>query len=150
MKLAEALKLRKRLQQKINELNEKITENAYVKDGEEPVYNLSNLIEERKKFVEDLRALKVKIIRTNVETLVGGESIAEAIIRLSDKSEEISVLKSLPTKRSEEDRYSYKEIERKVVLQYNVKENDAAIALLEKEKEELDSAIQATNWSTKV
>ena len=80
MILAEALMERADLQKQINQVSDRLDNNARVQAGEEPVENPLPLIDELKRLHEKYGKLVDRINRTNHETIVDGHRLEELIM----------------------------------------------------------------------
>ncbi len=147
MKLAEALQERADLAKKVEQLRNRLQQNAVVQEGEEPAESPSELISELDASIERLSYLIYHINLTNVQSLVDGKSLTELLAEKDTLVLQISVYRSLLDAAGRlASRASRTEI--KVVSTVNVrklqKESDDLSARLRK----LDCTIQEMNWKT--
>jgi hypothetical protein len=147
MKLAEALAERKAAQEKIGELNERLQRVLLVQEGEQPFEQPAALLGELEQVAQRLEALIVAINRTNLQARVAGEqTLTEAIARRDVLRMRKGVIDGA-IRSAGNPQYRTRGSEIKFVVTVDVaqlhKERDA----LAKAYRELDTAIQAANWS---
>ena len=151
MKLAEALKECKKLKSRIVQLEDRVKNNAYVKEEDEPTYDVAATLSELDGTIKELRALKVKIQKKNLVTKSHDDvTLAEMIIRLGDLREKISFLNQITRKHSLRETGLFREREVKYKLTYDEVFLDKLTEELEKEKDNLDNEIQSLNWATEL
>lgn len=150
MKLGEALSQLKKEQSRLARLIILRKENVYREKGKQTKFNPAKLTEEIDKKLEEIRKLKIKIQKTNLNTHVGGENIilAEAIIKLNDTRSNIANLSILFEKKRDILFRDKDEIEK--IAQLDELKIEDTIEKLEIEKVQLDNKIQITNWTTKL
>ncbi|MBU2639339.1 MAG: DIP1984 family protein [Nanoarchaeota archaeon] len=150
MKIGEALSKLKKEKSRLARLNLLRKENVFVEEGKETKFDPKKLFEEINQKIEDIRELKVKIQKTNLETTInnGDINLAEAIIKVNDLRSKIAKLSDLFEK---ERSYSYRDEDSKnFVPQLDELEIEDEIENLEIEKVQLDNKIQITNWSNEL
>lgn len=79
MKLAEALQERSYLYRYIDQLNDRLRNNALVQEGEEPAENPEFLKKELDTSISRLSYLIARIQETNCKTIVDGKSLTQMI-----------------------------------------------------------------------
>ena len=152
MKLAEALIERADLQKRVSQLKQRLLSNARVQEGDTPAENPAELIDELEILTTRLTTLIQTINRTNnVALLADGTSLADAlaerdIIKL--KHTLYRDLAGASTITQQRHRFGRSEI--KFVSTTNVAEIYQKADELAKTHRDLDSAIQAVNWSTEL
>ncbi len=148
MKLAEALILRATAQKRIAQLRERLLRNAKVQQGDKPSEDPQALMKELEKTSEELLELIQRINRTNVSTeLAPGLTLSDALAVRDVLGKKHETYRELAKRASlTHDRYSRSEVKF---------ESTVAVAEIEKradelaiEHRELDTKIQAANWST--
>ena len=146
MKLAEALQERSDLNEKISRLRSRIYSNVLVQQGEKPVEDPVEMLEELKESVSRLEELIKKINLTNCKAVVDGVSLTEMIA----KKDSLKILcniyrETIEAAARNTDRARGTEI--KIVSAVDVtvlrkKENEVA-----KELRLLDNKLQQANWT---
>ena len=81
MKLAEALQERADLNRRIQQLQQRLSNNAVVQEGESPAEDPQELLAELDGCVQNLEALITRINLTNCRTLVDGDSLTALLAR---------------------------------------------------------------------
>ena len=150
MKLGEALSALKKEQSRLARLTLLRKENMYREKGKQTKFNPAKLSEQVDKKLEEIRKLKIKIQKTNLNTNVAGENLtlAEAIIKLNDIRSNIANLSTLFEKKRDILFRDKDEIEK--IAQLDELKIEDKIEKLEIEKVQLDNKIQITNWTTKL
>ncbi len=150
MKVGEALAQLKREKSRLARLISLRKENVYVEKGKKTPFDPFKLGEEIEDKVEEIRKLKIRIQKTNLDAKITDEqfSLAEAIIIIGDIRGKIAALSKLFEERREHSfRWRDKdEIEK--LPQLNEEEIEKEIEKLESYKIQLDNKVQVTNWST--
>jgi len=147
MKLAEALSLRKDLQSKISQLENRICNNVKVQEGDEPSENPTELMKELDRCLSQLEGLIAKINATNMNTKVGDRTLTEMMAQREVLGKRITGLRSIFDRASgTNDRYSRSEI--KFVTTIDVKSLSKKIDSLSQKLRELDIEIQTANFTT--
>lgn len=147
MKLAEALILRADYQRKIEQLKNRLINNAKVQEGEEPSEDPEALLKELDEIIKKLTDLIKRINKTNsqidfnekmtlADALSEREKIWEKRIILSNLTEVASV---------KHDRFSRSEV--KYFSTIDIKETQKEVDRLSKEFRILDTKIQGLNWT---
>ena len=148
MKLAEALLERKTLMQKIEALKQRINENALVQEGDAPAEEPLALLRELDEATAQLESLIQRINATNnVARLADGATLSGAIVRrdmLVLRRQSRDGLASMAAMRH--NRFTRNEV--KFVPTVNVADVRREVDALSKAHRELDTQIQAANWTT--
>ena len=150
MNLGEALSLLKKEKNKLVRLISLRKENIYTEEGKTPEFNSKKLSQEIDSKIEDIRKLKIRIEKTNLNTKLSGDSIiiSEAIIKVGDIRSKIAQLSNLfERKRSP---WCMEKETKNLISQLDEAEIEEEIEKLEIEKAKLDNKIQMTNWNTQL
>ena len=150
VKLAEALVLRADTQKRIEQLRERLKASVLVQEGEEPPENPQELFAELERLLAQVTDLIKRINQTNLQaTLAGGKTLTDALadrdsLTLYHKILESTVVAATP----QFDRMGRAEI-RKIPT---VKVGDLRRLMDEtaRQRRELDTSIQAANWTTEL
>ncbi len=147
MKLAEALNERADIQRRIAQLESRLIDNAKVQEGEEPAERPEDLLAELDGLFSRLEELMSKINRTNSQTIQEGHTMTQLLARRDCLTRKIGVLRSfLQSASATVSRATRSEI--KIKSTVSVAKMQKQVDGLSKELRELDSAIQALNWTT--
>ena len=147
MKLAEALNERADIQRRIAQLESRLIDNAKVQEGEEPAERAEDLLAERDGLFSRLEELMRKINLTNSQTIQEGHTMTQLLARRDCLTRKIGVLRSfLQSASATVSRATRSEI--KIKSTVSVAKMQKQVDGLSKELRELDSAIQALNWTT--
>lgn len=148
MKLGEALSLLKKEKSRLARLILVRKENIYIEKDKLPKFDPKKLSEEINKKISEIRKLKIKIQKTNLNTIINGEKItlAEAIIKINDLRSMIAHLTNVFKK----DYFFRDKDEKEMIPQLDEIEIEDEIEKLEIEKVQLDNKIQITNWTTQL
>jgi len=150
MKIGEALNFLKKEKSRLARLISLRKSNVYIEEGKKAEFDPVNLTKEINTKIEDIRKLKIKISKANLNAEVSGEkiSLAEAIIKVGDIRSKIAQLSNL-FERKRDFWYSEKE-PKHLIAQLNEAEIEEEIEKLENEKGKLDNKIQLTNWNAEL
>jgi hypothetical protein len=149
MKLAEALVERKAAQEKINELSERLQRVSVIQEGEKPAEKPQALLTELTKTCERLEHLIIAINVTNTAAkLESGETLTEAIAKRDVLRMRQGVLDNLL--RNSSTQYRMRGSEIKFVTTLDIAKLQRERDDLAKEYRELDTAIQAANWTAEL
>jgi hypothetical protein len=147
MKLAEALIERKAAQAKISELSERLQRVVLVQEGEQAAEEPSALLREIGEVVGRLESLITAINRTNVEArLPDGRSIMAAIAHRDVVRMHLGVVDAL-IRSAGNPHFRTRGSEIKFVATFDVAELQRDRDRLAKDYRQVDTAIQAANWS---
>lgn len=150
MKLAEALVERKAAQSKISEINERLQRVAVVQEGEQPAEQPAALLQELDQVTQRLETLIVAINRTNIQAqLPDGRTIMAAIAQRDVARMQLGVIDAL-IRSSASPQFRTRGSEIKFVVTSDQAELQRERDRLAKRYRELDTAIQAANWSTEL
>ena len=149
MKLAEALIERADLQKRLDQLEERLQNNALVQAGEEPAEDPASLLAELDTVTESLEALIVRINLTNASATVDGVSVTALIAKRDCLQKRVRILRRfLQSASMTAMRSRGSEIVVKATVP--VREMQKTVDDLSKSLREIDTAIQAANWSTEL
>lgn len=150
MKLGEALSLLKKEKSRLARLISLRKENVYVEEGKKTEFDPKKLSEEIEKKIEDIRKLKIRIQKTNINSRLERENLtlAEAIIKVGDIRSKLSHLSSLFERKR--DRWFFDKDTKTYIAQLDESEVEKEIERLETEKTALDNKIQVSNWNTEL
>lgn len=149
MKLAEALQERADVNTRIDQLRERLKNNAQVQEGEKTAEDPAELMRELDGCVARLESLIARINRTNSQTVQDGRTLTQMLARRDALTTQISVYHAFLSDASRIwQRASGSEIKLKSAV--DVKALRAKVDGLAKELRTLDNAIQALNWTTEL
>ena len=142
--------LRADLKQRVDLLRGRLQSSALIQEGDAPPEDPQALLAELELLLEQLGSLIVGINRTNMQTaLAAGLTLTEALARRDILDMRLGVLRTVAeTAAQRVDRYGRSEIRR--VATVDVGELRRAADGLARQRRELDTAIQATNWSAEL
>jgi hypothetical protein len=148
MKLAEALVIRADLQKRVELLRTRLVGSAKVQEGETPPENPATLFRELEQSLAQLVTLITQINHLNLQTqLPDGRTLTNAIAQRDILSLQQSVLMSvIEAASTKSERYSHSELRYETTVsvgQLRQQYDDLA-----RQRRELDTQIQATNWAT--
>ena len=149
MKLAEALQERADLNCRIQQLQQRLSNNAVVQEGEQPAENPSELLAELDGCTGGLERLIARINLTNCRAQVNGESLTALLARRDALKLKLSVYRDLAYNASQLARRATR-TEIKILSAVNVKDVQGQADALAKELRLLDNTIQAANWTTEL
>ena len=149
MKLAEALQERADLNRRIQQLQQRLSNNAVVQEGEQPAEDPKELLIELDRSVLALEELVARINLTNCRAQVSGESLTALLARRDALKLKLSVYRDLAYNASQLARRATR-TEIKILSAVNVKDVQGQADALAKELRLLDNAIQAANWTTEL
>ena len=150
MKLAEALALRADVQKRLEQMRERLRMSALVQEGDQPPEDPQALLAELERMLADLTGLIARINRTNLATqLPDGTSVTDALARRDTLALHQSILRAVADAASARiDRYTRSEIRRMATV--DVAALRQQLDEVAKQRRELDTAIQAANWTTEL
>lgn len=149
-KLAEALILRSDANKRLAQLRSRLARVATVQEGETPVEQPQDLLREIEQTAATLLTLIQQINRTNSQTAFGEDgTLADALAQRDVLSQRAAIYRQLAENAAAVNiRYSLSEIKTRPTIDVQTIQQKAdALAV---EYRELDSAIQAANWSTEL
>lgn len=149
MKLATALNERANLKRHIEQLGERLKDNARVQEGDTPSEDPEELLAALDSDMAKLEDMIARINRTNTQTMHEGKSLSDLLARRDCLREYIAKLNSLiHTASSRVDRYSSKEI--RVFSAVPVQALQKRVDTLSAELRCVDETIQELNWRTEL
>lgn len=148
MKLAEALILRAEKQRRIEQLKNRVIENARIQEGDQVSENPEELLKSIDENLEELLILIKRINNTNNKTEYEENiSLSEALAKRDIIIKKRSILAQISDEASiKNNRYSNSEI--KYISTIDVSEIQNQIGNLSEEWRKLDTEIQRLNWNT--
>ena len=148
MKLAEALRIRKDLQKRIQQIGRSLEDNVKVQEGEQPAEQPDELLKELDECLKKLEDFIWRINLTNVNTVSeSGKPLTQLMAEKDVLTLRISTLRSTYERASEQrDRYSRSEI--KMLTTINVKQLRKQIDEYSVLLRKLDMEIQSLNFTT--
>ncbi len=147
MKLAEALVERRAAQDKIGELNERLQRVLFIQEGERPAEDPAQLLGELHEVTQRLQSLIIMINRSNMQAqLADGRSIMEAIAERDALQTRRGVLSTI-IQSAGNPQFRTRGSEIKFVVTVDIARLQREHDQLAKRYRELDTAIQAANWS---
>ena len=146
MKLAEALINRADLQKRLDQLEERLNNNALVQEGEEPAENPAALLAELETLSASLEDIVTRINLTNASASVYGKSLTALIAERDVLTKRIRITRRFLNTASQTGMRSRGS---EIVLKSTVpvRELQKTLDELSKALRETDTAIQAANWS---
>lgn len=149
MKLAEALQERADLNRRIQQLQQRLSNNAIVQDGEKPIEAPEDLLAELDRCVDELEDIIARINLTNCRIQVEGKTLTQQLARRDALKLKLSAYRDLAYRASQVgQRMSGREI--KLFSAVDVPQLQREVDGLSKELRLLDNSIQAANWSTEL
>lgn len=148
MKLAEALVLRADVQKRIAQMRGRLQQSALVQEGEQPPEDPQELLAELDQLLNQLGELMARINRTNLQTrLTEGVTLTDALARRDVLSMRHSIVSGLAdTASARVERYGRSEIRKMSTV--DVAALRRQLDEIARQRRELDTTIQATNWAT--
>ena len=146
MKLAEALQERADLNKKISDLQNRLSQNSMVQEGETPSEDPVVLIQALEAAIERLQQLIKNINLTNCKTMIGEKSLTEIIAEKDSAILRLSAYRSLADSASAVN-YRARGSEIKMIATVNVSELQKTANRISKEIRTLDNLLQSTNWT---
>ena len=150
MKLAEALIERADLQCRLEQLKQRLNQNAQYQEGEEPAESPEAVLAEYRQAATKLEQLIVKInLANNRIQLESGQLMVEALAKRDRLKAEHNTLINLADAATQTfDRYSRSEI--KTLAAIDVKNIRKQIDEIAKQHRQLDTQIQQANWLSEI
>ncbi|EIJ68614.1 hypothetical protein E5Q53_06755 [Haemophilus parahaemolyticus] len=150
MKLAEALIERADSQRRVEQLKQRLNQNAQYQEGEEPAESPEALLAEYRQVATKLEQLIVKInLANNRIQLESGQLMVEALAKRDRLKAEHNTLINLADAATQTfDRYSRSEI--KTLAAIDVKNIRKQIDEIAKQHRQLDTQIQQANWLSEI
>ena len=150
MKLAEALSIRKDLQKRIQQLEQRIKSNVKVQEGDEPLEDPNELMKELHSCLIQLEELIGRINLTNINTKnAEGLSITQLMAKKDTLTMRIGILRNIYSEATNIlNRYSPTEIRLECVI--DVKQLSKQIDEYSSRLRKLDMEIQGMNFLTEL
>ena len=150
MKLAEALSIRKDLQKRIQQLEERIKSNVKVQEGDEPLEDPNELMKELHSCLIQLEELIARINLTNIKTKnAEGLSITQLIAKKDTLTTRIGILRNIYSEATNiVNRYSSSELRIECVI--DAKQLSKQIDDYSSSLRKLDIEIQSLNFLTEL
>ena len=149
MKLAEALQLRADLQKRMEQLADRLDQNARVQEGEKPAEDPVELLAEYEECAGKLEKLMARINRTNCETRTEKGSLTDLLAKRDCLKLRVrtyhNFLMSASSLTQRGMRTEIRVLSAVPVPEYRKKTDD-----LSRQLREVDNAIQAANWTTEL
>ena len=149
MKLAEALQERADLDRRVQQLQQRLENNAMVQEGEPPAEDPAELLAELDGCVGALEQIVARINLTNCRTAVEGESLTQLLARRDALKLKLGAYRSLAQSASHLGHRGMRS-EIKWLSTVNVRELQKRVDELARELRLLDNTIQAANWATQL
>ena len=149
MKLAEALILRGDLQKRLEQLRQRLSDNALTQEGEKPAEDPRDLLKELSEGTAQLETLIARINLTNAGTRKDGKTLTELLARREALSLKISILRSFLDAGSRRVNRSTR-TEVRILSTVDVAEMRKEVDSMSQELRILDTAIQSSNWLTEL
>lgn len=148
MRLAQALILRADNQKRVEQLKQRLLNNARVQEGEAPSEDPQALLSELERVVAELLRLIQRINQTNAQTrLDADQTLADALARRDLLKVQHAIYRELAQAATlKQDRYSKSEV--KFRSSVNVASIQQQADEFAKAFRELDAQIQEANWRT--
>lgn len=149
MKLAEALQERADLNRRIQQLQQRLGNNAIVQENEKPIEDPKALLEELDRCIASLEDIITRINLTNCRAQVDGESLTALLARRDALKLKLGAYRDLAYRASQVgQRASGREI--KLLSAVSVPQVQKEVDALARELRLLDNSIQAANWATEL
>lgn len=150
MKLAEALAARADLQRRLEQMRGRLAQSALVQEDERPPEDPQELLAETERLLAELERYVERINRTNLgATLPDGRTLTAALARRDVLGLRYGLLRGLVDAASNRmPRYGRAEI--RILPTVDVAPLRRRMDEAARERRELDTAIQAANWTTEL
>lgn len=149
MKLAEALQERADLNRRIQQLQQRLGNNAIVQEKEKPIEDPKDLLAELDRCVAELEDIIARINLTNCRTQVEGKTLTGHLARRDALKLKLGAYRDLAYRASQVgQRVSGREI--KLFSAVDVPRLQREVDALARELRLLDNTIQAANWATEL
>jgi Family of unknown function (DUF6847) len=150
MKLGEALARRAELQTRLGEIRDRLRISALVQEGDTPPEDPAPLLAEFEQVADELERLIADINRTNSEIrLESGATLTDALAKRDVLGWRHGALKAVADATAQQQaRYSRSEI--RLVRTFDVGGIRKRLDDIARERRELDTQIQAANWTAEL
>ena len=149
MKLAEALQERADLNRSIQQLEDRLSANAIVQEGEAPAEDPQELLAQLDRSIDRLEELTAAINLRNSQVMHEGETLTQMIARRDALSLRLRILREFANQASQTGRRA-RASEIRIVSAVNVKALQKDLDNMSRELRLLDNTIQSLNWSTEL
>ncbi len=149
MKLAEALQERADLNRNIEQLKNRLSNNALVQEGEHPAEDPEKLKRELDASISRLAYLMAHINLTNCNTKVDGQTLTELIAKKDALLLKLHVYRDVVYAGSQTS-YRARNTEIKIKATISVSGWQAEVDRMAKEVRQLDNKLQESNWNTEL
>lgn len=149
MKLAEALQERADLNRAIQQLENRLSNNALVQEGERPAEDPQELLDQLDAAVDRLEELTTAVNLANCRTLCEGESLTQLLARRDAMTLRVRVLRNFLEEASQSARRA-RGTEIRLLSTVNVRKLQKELDNMSRELRLLDNSIQAANWQTEL
>ena len=147
MKIAEALIERADIQKRIEQLRDRLSNNALVQESEEPAEDPTSLLSELDRLEKRLCELVARINLTNANTVSGGMTVTEMLSLRDCLAQKNDIMRDFLRAASQKwMRGRGSEIVVKSTV--SVSELQKQVDDISKQLRELDTRIQGINWNT--
>ena len=147
MKIAEALIERADIQKRIEQLRDRLSNNALVQEGEEPAEDPTSLLSELDRLEKRLCELVARINLTNANTVSGGMTVTEMLSLRDCLAQKNDIMRDFLRAASQKwMRGRGSEIVVKSTV--SVSELQKQVDDISNQLRELDTRIQGINWNT--
>ena len=147
MKIAEALIERADIQKRIEQLRDRLSNNALVQESEEPAEDPTSLLSELDRLEKRLCELVARINLTNANTVSGGMTVTEMLALRDCLAQKNDIMRDFLRAASQKwMRGRGSEIVVKSTV--SVSELQKQVDDISKQLRELDTRIQGINWNT--
>ena len=149
MKLAEGLILRADQQKHMEQLRQRLSDNALTQEGEKPAEDPQELLQELSRCAEELQTLVARINLTNAATRKEGKTLTELLANREILSLKVSILRStLEAASRKVQRGTHSEV--KILSTLDVPALRKELDHMSQDLRKLDTIIQEANWLTEL
>lgn len=149
MKLAEGLILRADQQKHMEQLRQRLSDNALTQEGEKPAEDPRELLQELSRCAEELQTLVARINLTNAATKKEGKTLTELLASREILSLQVSILRStLEAASRKVQRGTHSEV--KILSTLDVPALRKELDHMSQDLRKLDTTIQEANWLTEL
>ena len=149
MKLAEGLILRADQQKHMEQLRQRLSDNALTQEGEKPAEDPRELLQELSRCAEQLQTLVARINLTNAATRKEGKTLTELLANREILSLQVSILRStLEAASRKVQRGTHSEV--KILSTLDVPALRKELDHMSQDLRKLDTTIQEANWLTEL
>ena len=149
MKLAEALLIRKDLQNKLSEMRCRLNNNAIVQEGETPAEDPELLLQQSRRMFGELQKLMTQINLCNARVICEGKTMTELLAERDCLKQEISMIRDFLDSASSTGRRA-RGSEIKVISTVAVADIQKLADSRSAQLRKLEMKIQQLNWTTEI